>query len=81
MKEKIQSFGRFLSGMVMPNIGVIVGTEYVMFIGAMIMGPLAGLVIKMFDKLIKGKIPAGFAIKRRSHESDFSRNGVCLISL
>ncbi len=122
MKEKIQSFGRFLSGMVMPNIGafiawgfltalfiatgwlpneqlssivgpmltyvlpgliayqggkmvggergavmgviatigVIVGTEYVMFIGAMIMGPLAGLVIKMFDKLIKGKIPAGF---------------------
>lgn len=122
MKEKIQSFGRFLSGMVMPNIGafiawgfltalfistgwfpneqlntivspmltyvlpiliayqggkmvggdrgavmgvvatigVICGTEYTMFMGAMIMGPLAGLVIKKFDKAIEGKIPAGF---------------------
>lgn len=122
MKEKIQSFGRFLSGMVMPNIGafiawgfltalfidtgwlpneqlnsivspmltyglpiliayqggkmvggdrgavmgavatlgVICGTEYTMFIGAMIMGPLAGWVIKKFDKLVEGKIPAGF---------------------
>lgn len=122
MKEKIQSFGRFLSGMVMPNIGafiawgfltalfidtgwlpnaqlntivgpmltyvlpilisyqggkivggdrgavmgviatigVICGTEYTMFMGAMIMGPIAGWVIKKFDKIIDGKIPAGF---------------------
>ena len=122
MKEKIQSFGRFLSGMVMPNIGafiawglltalfietgwlpnaqlssivgpmltyllpvliayqggkmvggprgavmgaimtigVICGTEYTMFMGAMIAGPLAGLVIKKFDKAVEGKIPAGF---------------------
>ena len=122
MKEKVQSFGRFLSGMVMPNIGafiawglltalfieagwlpnanlarivgpmltyilpvliayqggkmvggdrgavmgaimtigVICGTEYTMFMGAMIAGPLAGLVIKKFDKAVEGKIPAGF---------------------
>ncbi|MCR5603541.1 MAG: PTS mannitol transporter subunit IICB [Lachnospiraceae bacterium] len=122
MKEKIQSFGRFLSGMVMPNIGafiawglltalfidtgwlpnaqlssivgpmltyllpvliayqggkmvggqrgavmgaimtigVICGTEYTMFMGAMIAGPLAGWVIKKFDKAVEGKIPAGF---------------------
>lgn len=122
MREKIQSFGRFLSGMVMPNIGafiawgfltalfietgwlpneklativspmltyvlpilisyqggkivggdrgavmgviatigVICGTEYTMFMGAMMMGPLAGLVIKKFDKFMEGKIPAGF---------------------
>lgn len=122
MKAKIQTFGRFLSGMVMPNIGafiawglltalfiekgwfpneqlssivspmltyvlpiliayqggkmvggdrgalmgaiatigVICGTEYTMFIGAMIMGPLAGLVIKKFDKAVDGHIPAGF---------------------
>ena len=108
MKSKIQSFGRFLSGMVMPNIGafiawglitalfidsgwlpnkalstmvspfltyvlplliayqggkmvggqrgavvgaiatvgVICGTTYTMFMGAMIMGPFAGWVIK-----------------------------------
>lgn len=122
MKEKIQVFGRFLSGMVLPNIGafiawgiitalfiptgwlpneklaalvgpsatylltiliaytggknvagvrggvigaiatmgVIVGADVPMFLGAMIMGPLSGFIIKKFDKLIEGKIPAGF---------------------
>ncbi len=122
MKERIQSFGRFLSGMVMPNIGafiawglltalfietgwlpneklstmvgpmltyvlpvliayqggkmvggnrgavmgaivaigVICGTEYTMFMGAMVAGPLGGWVIKKFDKAVEGKIPAGF---------------------
>lgn len=122
MKEKIQSFGRFLSGMVMPNIGafiawgfitalflatgwvpneqlaaligpmityllplliaytggkvvagarggvmgtiaamgVIVGSDVPMFLGAMIMGPLGGYVIKKFDEAVDGKIKAGF---------------------
>lgn len=122
MKEKIQSFGRFLSGMVMPNIGafiawgfitalflatgwvpneqlaaligpmityllplliaytggkvvagarggvmgtiaamgVIVGSDVPMFLGAMIMGPLGGFVIKKFDEAVDGKIKAGF---------------------
>lgn len=122
MKEKVQSFGRFLSGMVMPNIGafiawgfitalfiptgwcpneklaslvdpmskmllplliaytggkavagtrggvmgaisamgVIVGSNVPMFIGAMIMGPLGGFVIKKFDKAVEGKVKAGF---------------------
>ena len=40
--------------------GVIVGSEIPMFIGAMIMGPLAGYVIKQFDRLIDGKVKAGF---------------------
>lgn len=122
MKEKVQIFGRALSGMVMPNIGafiawglitalfistgwcpnetlaqlvdpmskyllplligytggkvvgdqrggaigavatfgVIVGSEIPMFIGAMIMGPLAAWILKKFDKLVEGKIKAGF---------------------
>lgn len=122
MKERIQSFGRFLSGMVMPNIGafiawglltalfissgwlpnerlssivgpmltyvlpiliayqggkmvggnrgavmgaivaigVICGTEYTMFMGAMVAGPLGGWVIKKFDEAVDGKIPSGF---------------------
>jgi len=121
-QEHIQKFGRFLSGMVMPNIGafiawglitalfiptgwmpneglaklvgpmitfllplligytggkavagsrggvlgaiatsgVIIGADIPMFIGAMIMGPLGGWVIKKFDKMIEGNIPAGF---------------------
>ncbi len=121
-KEGIQKFGRFLSGMVMPNIGafiawglitalfiptgwtpnenlsalvepmilyllplligytggklvagtrggvigavatmgVVVGVDIPMFIGAMIMGPVGGYVIKKFDELIEGKVPSGF---------------------
>lgn len=122
MKERVQLFGRFLSGMVMPNIGafiawglitalfiptgwwpneslaalvspmstvllplliaytggaaihgqrggvigaiatmgVIVGSDIPMFIGAMIVGPLAAWIMKKFDKLLESKIPAGF---------------------
>lgn len=122
MKEKVQVFGRFLSGMVMPNIGafiawglitalflqtgwcpneklsqligpmssmllplliaytggnvvagqrggvigaiatmgVIVGSDVPMFIGAMIVGPLAAWVIKQFDRLMQNKVKAGF---------------------
>ena len=40
--------------------GVIVGTDVPMFIGAMIMGPLAAWIIKKFDKAVEGKIRAGF---------------------
>ncbi|WP_322923467.1 PTS mannitol transporter subunit IICBA [Paenibacillus campi] len=41
-------------------MGVIVGADIPMFIGAMIMGPLGGWVIKQFDRAIEGKIKAGF---------------------
>lgn len=122
MKEKVQLFGRFLSGMVMPNIGafiawglitalfmaggwypnekiammitpmstyllplliaytggkvvhdvrggvigaiatmgVIVGSDIPMFIGAMIMGPVSAWLLKKFDKAIENHIKAGF---------------------
>ena len=42
------------------TIGVIVGANIPMLIGAMIIGPISGYVIKRFDKLIKEKIPVGF---------------------
>lgn len=122
IKLKVQNFGRFLSNMVMPNIGafiawglitalfiptgwwpnetlaqlvgpmityllplligytggrlvggerggivgaittmgVIVGTDMPMFMGAMIAGPLGGYAIKRFDLWIEGKIKTGF---------------------
>lgn len=41
-------------------MGVIIGTDTPMFLGAMIMGPLAGWCIKKFDNLVKGKVGAGF---------------------
>lgn len=122
IKIKVQSFGRFLSNMVMPNIGafiawgiitalfiptgwlpnetlaklvgpmityllplligytggrliggdrggvvgaittmgVIVGADMPMFLGAMIAGPLGGWAIKRFDAWVDGKIRSGF---------------------
>ncbi len=122
MRQKVQKFGRALSGMVMPNIGafiawglitalfiptgwmpnenlaklvdpmlkyllplliaytggrnvagdrgavigaiagmgVIIGSDIPMFIGAMMMGPFAAWCIKQFDKLVAGKVRAGF---------------------
>ncbi len=122
MKQGVQKFGRFLSGMVMPNIGafiawgiitalfipdgwlpnetlaelvgpmlkyllplligytggkaisdvrggvvgaiatfgVIAGAEIPMLLGAMIVGPLSGFVVKKFDEATQSKIPAGF---------------------
>jgi len=121
-KETMQKFGRFLSAMVMPNIGafiawglltalfiptgwmpnevlaqagapmakwliplligftggemiyghrggvlgtiatagIIAGADIPMFLGAMIMGPLGGWLIKKFDGLIEDHIPSGF---------------------
>ncbi|WP_353949294.1 PTS mannitol transporter subunit IICBA [Sporolactobacillus sp. Y61] len=40
--------------------GIIIGSEIPMFLGAMIMGPLGGYLIKKFDHLIEGKVKAGF---------------------
>ncbi|NPE22649.1 PTS mannitol transporter subunit IICBA [Fusibacter sp. A1] len=42
------------------SMGVIVGTDIPMFLGAMIMGPFAGFVIKKVDEAVEGKIPSGF---------------------
>lgn len=42
------------------SMGVIAGADIPMFLGAMLMGPLAGWVIKKFDKVLEGKIPTGF---------------------
>ena len=41
-------------------MGVIIGTDTPMFLGAMLMGPLAGWCVKRFDKWTEGKVGAGF---------------------
>ena len=42
------------------TMGVIVGTEIPMIMGAMIMGPLGGFTIKKFDAMFQNKIKTGF---------------------
>lgn len=41
-------------------MGISVGSTVPMFFGAMLVGPLAALLIKKFDKIIERKIPNGF---------------------
>ncbi|HAF62459.1 MAG TPA: PTS mannose transporter subunit IIA [Anaerolineaceae bacterium] len=42
------------------TMGVIVGSDVPMFLGAMIMGPLGGWLIKKIDDVLEDKIPVGF---------------------
>ncbi|QDR82558.1 PTS mannitol transporter subunit IICB [Sporomusa termitida] len=42
------------------TMGVIVGSDIPMFLGAMVMGPFGGWVIKKCDAMIEHKIPTGF---------------------
>jgi PTS system mannitol-specific IIC component len=42
------------------TMGVIVGADIPMFLGAMIMGPLGGYLIKQVDRLFKDKVKSGF---------------------
>jgi mannitol PTS system EIICBA or EIICB component len=42
------------------TIGVIVGAEVPMFLGAMIMGPLAAYLLKLIDNALHNKVKAGF---------------------
>jgi PTS system mannitol-specific IIC component len=40
--------------------GIVVGADIPMFLGAMIVGPLAAWVLKQFDRSIEGHVPTGF---------------------
>lgn len=42
------------------SMGVVVGADIPMFLGAMIMGPLGGWFMKKVDEVLEDKIPVGF---------------------
>ncbi|WP_040557320.1 PTS mannitol transporter subunit IICB [Reinekea blandensis] len=42
------------------TMGVVVGADIPMFLGAMLVGPLGGLAVKKFDEQVHGKIKPGF---------------------
>ncbi|MFB4475030.1 PTS mannitol transporter subunit IICB, partial [Oceanobacillus caeni] len=42
------------------TMGVIVGADIPMFLGAMVMGPLAGYLMKKIDEAFQGKVRQGF---------------------
>src|SRR5437879_2605259 len=44
------------------TMGVIVGADIPMILGAMIMGPLGGYLMKKVDEVLEDKIPIGFEL-------------------
>jgi PTS system mannitol-specific IIC component len=63
------------------TMGVIVGTDIPMFLGAFIMGPLGGYVIKRFDGLLEGKIRQGFEMLVNNFSSGILGGGLAIIGL
>lgn len=62
------------------TMGVIVGSSIPMFLGAMIVGPLAGWVLKQFDRAIDGKIKAGFEMLVNNFSLGIIGGGLTLIA-
>ncbi|WP_285761885.1 PTS transporter subunit EIIC, partial [Nocardiopsis ansamitocini] len=42
------------------TMGIVVGAEIPMFLGAMIIGPLAAYLMKLFDGVVQPRIKSGF---------------------
>jgi PTS system mannitol-specific IIC component len=53
------------------TMGVIVGADIPMFLGAMIMGPLGGWLIKKIDEAIEERIPVGFEMLINNFSAGF----------
>lgn len=60
--------------------GVIVGTEIPMFLGAMVVGPLGGWVIKQFDRAVQDKIPVGFEMLTNNFSAGILGGGLAILA-
>lgn len=62
------------------TVGVIVGADIPMFLGAMIVGPLAGWILKQVDKLFDGKIKSGFEMLVNNFSLGIVGGGLTLVA-
>jgi PTS system mannitol-specific IIC component len=63
------------------TIGMVVGVDIPMFLGAMIVGPLAAFILKMFDKLIEGKVKPGFEMLIDNFSAGIVGGGMALLAI
>lgn len=63
------------------TMGVVVGADVPMFLGAMIMGPLAAWLMKQFDKRVEGKIKAGFEMLVNNFSLGILGGGLALVGV
>ncbi len=62
------------------TIGLIIGADIPMFLGAMIVGPLTAWLIKKFDQLVEDKIPTGFEMVINNFSLGILGMIMCLLS-
>lgn len=63
------------------TMGVIIGApDTPMFLGAMIMGPLAAYAMKKFDKLVEGKIRTGFEMLVNNFSAGILGAGLAILA-
>lgn len=62
------------------TMGVIVGADIPMMLGAMIMGPLGGFLIKKIDEVLEDRIPVGFEMLINNFSAGFLVVGLALIA-
>lgn len=60
--------------------GIVVGTSIPMFLGAMIVGPLGGWVIKQFDRAFQDKIPVGFEMLTNNFSAGIIGGGMAILA-
>ena len=60
--------------------GVAVGADIPMFLGAMIMGPLGGYLIKQFDRVVEERIPTGFEMLVRNFSAGILGGGLAVLA-
>jgi mannitol PTS system EIICBA or EIICB component len=63
------------------TVGVAIGADVPMFLGAMIVGPLTAFILKMFDKLIEGKVKPGFEMLIDNFSAGIIGGGMALLGL
>jgi PTS system mannitol-specific IIC component len=64
---------------VVATMGVIIGTDIPMFLGAMIMGPFAAWCMKHVDKLWEGKIKPGFEMLVNNFSAGILAAGLAVV--
>ncbi|EHR51777.1 PTS system, mannitol-specific IIC component [Saccharomonospora marina XMU15] len=63
------------------TVGVVVGSEVPMFLGAMVIGPLAALAVKGFDRLVDGRIRTGFEMLVNNFSAGIIGGAMALLGL
>ena len=63
------------------TMGVIVGADIPMFLGAMIIGPLAGYLMKKIDQVFQDKVKSGFEMLYNNFSAGFLAAALAIVSL